>query len=73
MDNNSNTNIKLNNLFVREGKHNIHNRFTFNTTAGEMVLTPEDAIEIALTLFDWAKQPYTPIEEIQERIERGEL
>ena len=63
----------MNNLHVKNGKHTPHDRLTFNTDQGELILTPQDAIEIALTLFDWAKQPYTPIEEIQERIERGEL
>ena len=65
--------IQLNNLFVRDGKYNSHGRLIFTTTAGEMVLTPQDAIEITSTLFDWAHQPYTAIEEIQEKIEGGEL
>ena len=63
----------MNNLHIKNGKYNLHGRLTFDTDQGELVLTPQDAIEIALTLFDWANKSYTPIEEIIEEIERGEL
>ncbi len=63
----------MNNLHVKDGKYNLHGRLTFNTDQGELTLTPQDAIEIAYTLFDWACQPYAPIEAIEELIENGEL
>ena len=63
----------MNNLHIKDGRYNLHGRFTFNTTKGELTLTPQDAIEIALTLFDWANKDYKPIEEIIKEIERGEL
>lgn len=63
----------MNNLHIKNGKYNLHGRLTFDTDKGELVLTPQDAIEIALTLFDWASKDYAPIEEIIEEIERGEL
>lgn len=63
----------MNNLHIKNGKYNLHGRLTFDTDQGDLVLTPQDAIEIALTLFDWANKSYAPIEEIIEEIERGEL
>jgi hypothetical protein len=45
----------------------------FDTVNGELTLTPQDAIEIATTLFDWAGMSYDPIEQIEEKIEGGEL
>ena len=63
----------MNNLHVKNGKYTAHGRLIFNTSQGELTLTPADAIEIAYTLFDWAGADYDPIEEIQEKIERGEL
>jgi len=63
----------MNNLHIKNGKYNLHGRLTFDTDQGELVLTPQDAIEIALTLFDWANKSYAPIEEIIDEIEKGEL
>ena len=36
-------------------------------------ISAKDAIEIATTLFDWAGQSYDPIEQIEDKIEGGEL
>lgn len=63
----------MKNLHVKNGRYNLHGRLTFDTVNGDLVLTPQDAIEIAYTLFDWASMPYTPIEQIEEKIEGGEL
>lgn len=63
----------FNNLQVKNGSYNLHGRLHFDTEHGKMTLTPQDALEIAYTLFDWAGQPYTPIEKIEELIDNGEL
>ena len=63
----------MNNLHVKNGRYTLHGRLIFDTVNGELTLTPQDAIEIATTLFDWAGMPYTAIEEIEDKIERGEL
>ena len=61
-------------LNVRDGKYTLDgHKFTFNTNEGELILTAEDAIEIALTLFDWADMSYDPVENIIDRREKGEL
>lgn len=63
----------INNLHVKNGSYNLHDRLHFDTEQGKLTLTPDDAIEIALTLFDWAGEPYAPIEKIIEKIDNGEL
>lgn len=63
----------MNNLHVKNGQYTLHGRLMFETDKGELVLTPQDAIEIALTLFDWANKSYAPIEEIMAEIEDGEI
>ena len=63
----------MNNLHVTNGRYTLHGRLIFDTVNGELTLTPDDAIEIATTLFDWAGIPYDQIEQIQEKIEGGEL
>lgn len=63
----------MNNLHVKNGRHTLHGRLIFDTVNGELTLTPQDAIEIATTLFDWAGMPYNQIEQIQDKIEGGEL
>lgn len=64
---------EIRNLFVKNGKYTLHGRFTFETEKGTLVLTPQDAIEIATTLFDWAGENYEPIINIEDKIERGEI
>lgn len=63
----------MNNLHVKNGRYTLHGRLIFDTVNGELALTPQDAIEIATTLFDWAGQSYDPIEQIEDKIEGGEL
>lgn len=63
----------MNNLHVKNGRYTLHGRLIFDTVNGELTLTPQDAIEIATTLFDWAGMSYDPIEQIEEKIEGGEL
>ena len=63
----------MNNLHVKNGRYTLHDRLMFDTTEGVLTLTPQDAIEIATTLFDWAGQSYDPIEQIEDKIEGGEL
>ena len=63
----------MNNLFVKNGKYTLHGRLIFDTAKGQLTLTPQDAIEIAYTLFDWAGMPYDQIEQIEDKIEGGEL
>lgn len=63
----------MNNLHVKNGRYTLHGRLIFDTVNGELTLTPDDAIEIATTLFDWAGMPYNQIEQIQDKIEGGEL
>ena len=63
----------MNNLHVKNGSYNLHGRFHFDTEHGKLVLTPDDAMEIAYTLFDWAGQPYDAIDHIAELIENGEI
>lgn len=63
----------MNNLFVKNGRYTLHGRFTFDTSKGELTLTPQDAIQIAYCLFDWADQSYDPIIEIEDKIEEGEI
>lgn len=65
-------NIK--NLHLKNGRYNLHGRLMFDTIDGNtLTLTPQDALEIAYTLFDWANQPYDAIEKIEELIEGGEI
>lgn len=63
----------MNNLHVKNGAYTLKGVFTFTTDKGELTLTAEDAIEIAYTLFDWAEMPYDPIENIEDRRNKGEL
>lgn len=63
----------MNNLHVKNGRYTLHGRLIFDTVNGELTLNPDDAIEIATTLFDWAGMPYDQIEQIQDKIEGGEL
>lgn len=63
----------MNNLHVKNGRYTLHGRLIFDTVNGELTLTPDDAIEIVTTLFDWAGMPYDQIEQIQDKIEGGEL
>lgn len=63
----------MNNLHVKNGSYNLHGRLHFDTEHGKLVLTPDDAIEIATTLFDWAGEPYAPIEKIIKKIDNAEL
>lgn len=63
----------MNNLQVKDGKYTLHGRLIFKTNQGDLTLTPQDAIEIAYTLFDWAGMPYDQIEQIEDRIEKGDL
>ena len=65
--------FNMNNLHIKDGRYNLHGRLIFNTDKGELTLTPQDAIEIAYTLFDWANMDYAPIQDIEEKIEKGEL
>lgn len=63
----------MNNLHVKNGHYTLQGRLMFDTVNGELTLTPQDAIEIAYTLFDWAGQSYDPIEEIEHKVEGGEI
>ena len=63
----------MDNLHVTNGRYTLHGRLIFDTVNGELTLTPQDAIEIATTLFDWAGQSYDPIEQIEDKIDGGEL
>lgn len=65
--------MELKNLFVKNGKYTLHGRLIFDTNQGELTLTPQDAIEIATALFDWAGENYEPIINIEDKIENGEL
>ena len=66
--------MDLKNLHLKDGKYNLHGRLIFDTIDGNtLTLTPQDALEVAYTLFKWAGQPYDPIEEIEEQIDNGEL
>ena len=60
-------------LQVTGGCYTMTGRFYFDTNQGKLMLTPQDAIEIATTLFDWAGQSYAPIEKIEILMEKGEL
>lgn len=65
---------EIKNLNVKNGRYTLDgHKFTFDTNEGTLVLTAEDAIEIALTLFDWADMSYDPVENIIDRREKGEL
>ena len=63
----------MNNLHVKNGRYTLHGRLIFDTVNGELTLTPQDAIEIAATLLDWAGEPYDVIYNIEDKIEGGEL
>ena len=65
----------INNLHLKNGKYTLHGRLIFDTIDfnKKLILTPQDALEIAYTLFDWANQPYDAIEKIEELIENGEI
>lgn len=65
---------EIKNLNVRDGRYTLNgHKMEFTTNKGYLVLTAEDAIEIAYTLFDWAGMPYDQIENIEDRREKGEL
>lgn len=63
----------MNNLQVKNGRYTLPGRLMFDTTEGVLTLTPQDAIEIAATLLDWAGEPYDVIYKIEDKIERGEI
>ena len=64
--------MDLKNLHLKDGRYNLHGRLIFDTIDGN-TLTPQDALEVAYTLFKWAGQPYDPVEKIEEQIDNGEL
>lgn len=64
---------EIKDLNVREGSYQMQGIFTFKTDKGYLILSAEDAIEIAYTLFDWACMSYSPIEDIADRRDKGEL
>ena len=64
---------KIKDLNVKDGSYQMQGIFTFKTDKGYLVLSAEDAIEIAAALFDWAGMSYDPIEDIADRRAKGEL
>lgn len=64
---------EIKDLNVKEGSYQMQGIFTFKTDKGYLVLSAEDAIEIAVALFDWAGMSYDPIEDIADRRAKGEL
>lgn len=64
---------EIKDLHVRDGSYQMQGIFTFKTDKGYLILSAEDAIEIAATLFDWACMSYDPIEDIADRRAKGEL
>lgn len=64
---------EIKDLNVKEGSYQMQGIFTFKTDKGYLILTAEDAIEIAAALFDWAGMSYDPIEDIADRRDKGEL
>ena len=64
---------EIKDLNVKEGSYQMQGIFTFKTDRGYLILTAEDAIEIAAALFDWAGMSYDPIEDIADKRAKGEL
>ena len=57
---------------IRDGKYTLgsNNRLKFTTDQGELILSSQDALEIAYCLFDWANQSYDILYDIEEYIEK---
>lgn len=54
---------------IENGEYDVNGNFVFTTNQGELKLKAVDALEIAYTLFDWAKMPYDILDELQEKME----
>lgn len=55
---------------VRNGRYTLKGRLTFDTNKTMIEMEAKEALEIAFTLFDWARMPYDVLEELRERMEK---
>lgn len=53
---------------VRNGRYTLRGKLTFDTNKTMIEMEAKEALEIAFTLFNWARMPYDVLEELKEKM-----